>query len=556
MLRSLRIKNLALVDDLRWELGSGLNILTGETGAGKSILIGGLNLLIGERADKTLLRTGEDTCTVEAELELPKSLLPRLNTLLTDIGAEPCDGTTLLLKRQFAAAGTNKQFANGSPVTLAGLKQVGDLLVDVHGPHDHQSLLSTDNQRRIVDAYGKLDPLAAACRDAYDTLKKIGETLETLAVSERERALQIDTLTRQVEEISKARPKPAEDEQVDRDYRIAANARQILELAQQITQILGENDPAVLTQLAQVERLLHAWEKLDPSLVETAALNRSAVVQIQELLETVRNSAEKIDLDGRRLQELEDRLNLLQSLKRKYGPTLDDVIRFGEEAAGKLKSLESRDAEIERLKKEEAAAFAKLTEAAKKLSAARKKTAEPLAVKIQQELRVLGFQKAVFQIGIDTLADTPGRTGADAVEFIFAPNVGEEPRPLRAIASSGEMARVMLAVKTTLAEVDDVPILVFDEVDANVGGETATQVGKKLRRLGKSHQVLCITHLPQVAAAGDTHFAVEKNVKSGRTTTQLRLLEKKTRLAELARMLGGENKQSLALAENLLKELA
>lgn len=554
MLHRLRIRNLALVDDLSWELGAGFNTLTGETGAGKSILIDGLNLLMGERADKTLIRSGEESCAVEAEIEIRNSTLRKeIGQLLEEIGAEPCEENILLLKRTVSASGANKQFINGSPVTLQGLKSVGDLLVDVHGPHDHQSLLLADRQLAILDAYGKLQPLVVEHEEAFQALRHLREARENLNLSEREREQKLDTLLRQVKEIESAKPNPGEDIQVDAAYKVASNARQLLEYAGTITGLLSESESAVLSQLAQVEKTLMAWERVDAGLSGSAELNRSAIAQLQELLSAVQNYIEKIDWDAGRLRDLEDRLNLLQSLKRKYGPTLDDVIEFGRKAAEELESLQSRETELARLDEEIQKAEATLGEISKKLTRARVKVAKPLAEKIQGELRGLGFQKALFAIECGQLDETT-RRGQDKVEFIFAPNVGEAPRPLRAIASSGEMARVMLAIKTTLAEVDEVPILVFDEIDANVGGETATQVGKKLRGLGKTHQVICITHLPQVAAQGDKHFAVEKKTKQGRTVTQLTDLDRVQRIEEVARMLGGQSNKSVALAESLISE--
>jgi len=553
MLVSLRIRNLALIEDLTWELGPGFNTLTGETGAGKSILIDALSLLLGERADKTLIRTGADACSVEAEITLAEETrLKQINAAIEEMGAERCEGRTLLLKRSVSAAGANRQFINGSPVPLAGLKSVGDLLVDVHGPHDHQSLLATEKQAELLDAYGKLAPLRAACATAHAALREIDQEKAALELSESEREQRLSLLQHQVNEIQGARLQPDEDVTVENDYRAASHAQNILEQAGIITALLSDAENAALTQLAQVERALTAWQRMDDSIAEAEALNRLAIAQLQELLATVQARAERVDLDPAQLRQLEERLNLVQSLKRKYGGTLEAVQAFGEKAAAQLMALEGRTEFLATLSAREKAARGALEKTASELSAARKKIAGPLGEKISQELRALGFNKAVFQI--ELAPSSPGPTGGDHVEFIFAPNPGEAARALRAIASSGEMARVMLAVKTTLAEVDEIPILIFDEVDANVGGETAGQVGKKLRGLGHSHQVLCITHLPQVAAQGQSHFAVEKKLKQNRTLTELTRLEGVARERELARMLGGQTEAALALARSLLAE--
>ena len=554
MLVSLRIRNLALIEDLTWELGPGFNTLTGETGAGKSILIDGLNLLLGERADKTLIRTGTEACSVEAEITLADDArLKQINAALGEIGAEPCEGRTLLLKRSLSVAGANRQFINGSPVPLQGLKGIGDLLVDVHGPHDHQSLLATEKQTELLDAYGKLTPLRTACASAYGALREIEQERAALEMSESEREQRLSLLQHQVNEIQSAHLQPDEDVRVENDYRAASHAQNILEQAGIIAGLLNDAENAVLTQLAQVERALTAWQRMDASIADAEAINRQAIAQLQDLLATVQERAERVDLDPAQLRQLEDRLNLVQGLKRKYGGTVESVLTFGEKAAAQLAALEGRSEFLATLAQREKTARGALEKAAAELSQARRKIAGPLGEKISQELRSLGFNKALFQVEI-TPATKPGASGGDHVEFIFAPNPGEAARPLRAIASSGEMARVMLAVKTTLAEVDEIPILIFDEVDANVGGETAGQVGKKLRGLGRSHQVLCITHLPQVAAQGQSHFAVEKRVKQNRTLTELTRLEGAARQHELARMLGGQTNAALALAQTLLAD--
>ena len=552
MLTALRIKNLALIDELRWELGPGFNALTGETGAGKSILLDALMLLSGERADKSLIRSGEAACAVEGELELAPALLRRVGAVLDEIGAEPCDGAALLLKRTVAASGSNKQFVNGSPVTLQGLKQLGDLLVDVHGPHDHQSLLRVEEQLRVLDAHGRLTGLRDEAGKAFDAWQAAREARAALSLSEREKEEKIERLRRHSDDIAKAALKgPDEDAQVDRDFTMAHHSRQIIEWAGAVVQQVSDGDDTVLARLAQVEKTLAAWQKVDPGVGPLAELSHGAVAQLQELASSAQEYAERVDLDAEQLRALEDRTALLHSLKKKYGPSLADVIAHGEKAAAELAVLESHDASLAELEKKEAAARKALGAACAQLTEARKKTAKPLAEAVTAELRELGFKAAAFSVQLKAKAE-PARHGADEIEFIFAPNVGEAAQPLRAIASSGEMARVMLAIKTTLAEVDEVPVLVFDEVDANVGGETAWAVGRKLGKLGKTHQVLCVTHQPQVAAQGDPHFHVAKGVRDGRTTTQLQKLDRAARTKEIARMLGGENKESLALAGKMI----
>jgi DNA repair protein RecN (Recombination protein N) len=413
----------------------------------------------------------------------------------------------------------------------------------------------TINRCSLVDAYGKLASLRAACATAFGALREIEQERAALEMSESEREQRMSLLQHQVNEIQSARLQPDEDTRVENDYRAASHAQNILEQAGIITGLLSESENAVMSQLAQVERALTAWQRMDDSIGDAETINRQAIVQLQDLLATVESRAEKVDLDPAQLRQLEERLNLVQSLKRKYGGTVESILAFGEKAGTQLAALEGRSEFLATLSQREKAARSALEKAAADLSKARRKIAGPLGEKISQELRALGFNKALFEVQVNA-APKPGPAGGDQVEFIFAPNLGEAPRPLRAIASSGEMARVMLAVKTTLAEVDEIPILIFDEVDANVGGETAGQVGKKLRGLGRCHQVLCITHLPQVAAQGENHFAVEKRVKQNRTLTELTRLEGVSRQRELARMLGGQTEAALALAKSLLAEAA
>jgi len=548
----LRIKSLALIEEMNWTPGKGFNTLSGETGAGKSILIDGLMLLAGERADKSLIRTGANACSVEGEIFLPRTIAPGVAQILAEIGAEPCEDSALLLKRTLQSNGANKQFVNGSPVTLQALKRLGDLLVDLHGPHDHQSLLSVEKQLEVLDAFGQTEALRGRFADIFDQCIALEKERDSLQLNERERAEKIERLTRHVRDIQDSQIQPDEDLQVERDFRLANNSRQLIEHASTVTNLINDAEINALSIVAQIERQLILWQKIDPEITELMDLSHSAATNLQELASNVQSYAERIDLDPGQLQKLEQRLDLLNGLKRKYGPTLSNVIAHGENCARELQAITSGEATLQEVERKLTAALSERKKCGQQLTASRLKVATPLAAKVQDELRELGFNKARFQIEILPLTP-PLRSGFDQVEFIFAPNLGESPQPLRNIASSGEMARVMLAVKTTLAEVDQIPVLVFDEVDANIGGETAWQVGSKLRKLGKSHQVLCITHLPQVASQGDMHFSISKEINGNRTTTQLQELDLNSRAKEIARMLGGENKESLALAQKMMK---
>lgn len=550
MLTTLRIKNLALVSDLTLELQPGCNVITGETGAGKSIILGALNLVLGERADRALIRSGEDGCSVEAVFDTRRLRAP-LKSFLEENGLEPCEEHQLVLKRSFTSAGANRQFINGSATTLATLAALGEWLVDMHGPHDHQSLLHPAKQLAILDAFGGLEKDREALGELVRRRAGLEAEKTALIVDEKTYAQQLDLLRFQVREISAARLQPGEDEAVEREFHRASNAARLLQLGQAALDILSENDTSLLTQSGAVGRMLAELQRVDAGAANLVELHAQATETLRELQSAVSHYADKVEVDPARLAELEERLNLLHSLKRKYGATLAEVIAFGDDAKQKLHALESRDAELARLNAALEKLDVELFSAGKKLSAARKKVIPQLARAVSKQLEDLGFKQSKFDVAIS--AAEISAAGLDSIEFQFAPNPGEPAKPLRAIASSGEMARVMLALKTVLAAEDEIPVLVFDEVDANVGGETANAVGNKMRQIAAKRQVFCITHLPQVASAADAHYVVTKQIKNGRTISEITLLDKKSRVTELARMLGGQTDAARQHAEALLR---
>jgi len=560
MLTTLRIKNLALVADLTLELKPGYNAITGETGAGKSILIGALNLVLGERADRTLIRAGADSCTVEALFDVSR-LKPEFHRMIEEDGIEPCEGNQLLLKRVFSAAGANRQFVNGSPATLSVLSAIGQWLVDIHGPHEHQSLLNPVQQLAILDAFGQIGPQ----RDSFAKLVERRRSLESektaLVVDERAYAQQLDLLRFQVHEISAAQLRPGEEDEIETEYKRAANAARLIELSSAALDLLAQAEPSVLGQAATVGRTLQDLHRLDPAATPILELLEQGITSLKELNSELDRYREKIDVEPARLKELEERLDLLHSLRRKYGATIADVVGFGVEAALKLETLEKRDAELERINLELAKLEADLWRAGKTLSSSRRKILPQLGSKVRKQLEDLGFKQARFEVAMEsqTEAGTAGQggsfnsTGLDTVEFQFAPNPGEPARPLRAIASSGELARVMLALKTVLADQDEIPVLIFDEIDANIGGETAQAVGEKMCQVARRRQVLCITHSAHVAAPAGSHFVVNKHVRDGRTLSEVKRVENQERVAELGRMLGGQTDAARRHAEALLR---
>jgi DNA repair protein RecN (Recombination protein N) len=563
MLTTLRIKNLALVTDLTLELQPGCNVITGETGAGKSIIIGALDLVLGERADRTLIRSGEESCSVEAVFDVAK-LRTSLNGFLDESGLETCADGQLVLKRTFSASGANRQFVNGSPATLNTLAAIGERLVDIHGPHDHQSLLHSAKQLRILDAFGGLEKEREIFSELVRRRSALVAEKSALVVDEKTYAQQLDLLRFQVQEITAARLQPGEDEKVEQEFNRASNAAKLLQLSQAAADALSENEDSLLTQAGAVGRALQELQRLDPAAAPLAELHTQAVGTLRELQAALSRYAEKVDVDPARLAELEERLDLIHSLKRKYGATLAEVIGFGEEAKRKLQSLEGRDAELVRINADLGKVDAEILKTGQSLSTRRKKIIPQLAKAVGKQLENLGFKQSQFDVAISEVGSSrgddrtaqhavPASSGFDEIEFQFAPNPGEPAKPLRAIASSGEMARVMLALKTVLAAEDEIPVLIFDEVDANIGGETAHAVGEKMKQIAANRQVLCITHLPQVAAPADAHYLVTKQIKNGRTISEIHPLDKKERVTELARMLGGQSDAARKHAEALLK---
>jgi DNA repair protein RecN (Recombination protein N) len=550
VLTLLRIKNLALVEELEWQVGAGFIAVTGETGAGKSIIIGALQLLLGERADKSLIRTGADVCTVEAAFSGED--LQKLNPRLVDAGIEPCE-SDLILKRSLSSTGTNRQFINGSPTTLSVLKNLGDELVDLHGPHDHQSLLSPDTQLRLLDSFARAEEQLDEYRKYHRQLQALLAEHTALNTADTAREQELDLLRHQITEITSANLVADEEEDIENRYKLASNSKRLIELASTIANKLCEADASILSQLAETQRLLRELEKIDGSIAQFSSAHAAAVVELSEIARALSTYAEKLDLDPEQLAALEHRVSLFETLKRKYGGSIAEVIAFGERAAERMQKIQGRDAELTRLAKEIEKVRAQMNCSGQALRKLRAKAAPKLSENIRRNLRDLGFRQSEVEAKLSAL-DEPRPRGFDSVELLFSPNPGEPLKPLRAIASSGEISRLMLAIKSALAVHDSIPLLVFDEIDTNVGGEIAHAVGAKMQTLGQDHQVICITHLPQVAATASSHFVVTKDVTRGRTFSNLHEVTGKARQEEIARMLGGKSESALKLAATLLKE--
>ncbi|HEY1121974.1 MAG TPA: DNA repair protein RecN [Haloferula sp.] len=552
MLTLLKIRNLALVDELVWELGPGLVGVTGETGAGKSVIVGALKLVLGERADKSLIRTGEDTCTVEAVFELRDA--SEINAVLAEGGLEPCEDGSLIVRRVIGLS-ANRQFVNDSPVTLNLLKRLGEHLVDLHGPHDHQSLLSTERQLSMLDAYAGCDGALDSYRSTWRAWRDKENELEDLRQAESASTQELDLLRHQVGEIDAAQLKPEEEDEIADRYRRASNSTRLVELSGAAAAALGADEGGVLSHLVDVQRLVRDLEKLDPSIRERTQGLENAVMELQELERSLADYSEELDIDPAEAKRLEERVNLFETLKRKYGGDLAAVLAHRDRAAARLDAVENRGERLEQLAAEASRLREDTDKAGLALTAKRKKAAPKLSKEIAGQLKDLGFKQSSFEVQVLSNKE-PAASGLEGIEFLFGPNPGEPLQPLRQIASSGEISRVMLAVKSALAEQDATPLMVFDEIDANVGGEIARAVGKKMAALGSRHQVVAITHFPQVAALAARHYVVEKEVAGGRTRSRLYPVGGEHRISELVRMLGGGGEQARAMAASLLTDVS
>jgi len=541
MLTHLSVRNLAIVEEAAVDFGPGLNIITGETGAGKSVLMGALDLVLGGRADKSAIREGASDAWVEAAFLLADPA--PIDATLDACGLPACEDGQLLVRRSISMTGAGRCLVNDASATIQTLRRLGTQLVDIHGPYNHQSLLDADFQRDVLDAYGHCAPSLAAYVETWQTLKTLEARLRDLQGDATDVATECDRLQFIVDEISQAALTDADEDDLVQRHAQAANAEQILALGGAVANALTDGEASAFDLLANVQAQLAELARIHPAAADWRNDVQSAAVQLQELGRAINDDLSRIDADPERLQQLETRMALVQRLKRKYGRTVAEILAVLETSETRLRDLASRTEQIERLTAEIAAAQAVLAEKAARLTKSRAQAAGKLARAITSELHDLGFLKSGF--AVDPTSVAPGPSGADAVSFGFAPNPGEPMRPLKAIASSGEIARVMLAVKAVLADHDSIPVLVFDEIDANIGGEVGRAVGQKLRRVARTHQVISITHLPQSAVYGEHHYVVSKEVVKGRTKMRIDRLDVDARVDEIARMLGGKGLTSV-----------
>ncbi len=573
MLVEIHIRNFAIIEDLTLRFGEGLNVLTGETGAGKSIIIDAVSLLLGGRASTDVIRAGADRAEVEGHFHLGARATD-ITPLLEAEGLED-EGDLLILAREVRQNGRNICRVNGRAVTLSLLSEIGQQLVDIHGQSEHLSLLRVREHVELLDRYAGLEAERAEMARLVHSLRQVRGELADLRRDERELARRIDLLTYQVQEIADARLEPGEEEALEAERRRLANAEQIMLLATEITQALEDGTDEQMSAvdlLGQAVQSLTRLARIDPDMEGTRRQIEELSYQLSDVTRDLRRYREGIEFNPARLAEVEERLDLIYNLKRKYGDSVEEVLAFGERAQAELDGITHAGERIAELEAEEERLLRTIGEVGQRLSAARREAGERLAQAVERELGDLRMERARFSVDLQWQDDPEGAyvgdrrlafdaTGLDQVEFLISANPGEPLRPLARVASGGETARLMLALKAVLSRADETPTLIFDEIDVGIGGRVGAIVGRKLWGLAapgvrgsRAHQVLCVTHLPQLAAYGDTHYHVIKTVEGERTLTHVRQLAGEERVKELAAMLGAPTAAGQESAAAMLAE--
>jgi DNA repair protein RecN (Recombination protein N) len=547
MLKELRIKNLAIIDDLTVRFGEGLNVLTGETGAGKSIIVDSLGLALGNRAQSDMVRSGEKEAVVEAYFELQDT------HNLPDIGIDISDG--LIIRRSVSAAGKSRAYINDSIVSLQGVTEIGKLLVDIHGQHEHQSLLSVDKHRLLLDSFGRLSEDRERVEELYYAIETLSKELHDLRQKAGERAQRTDLLKFQIQEIDASALKPGEKEGLLEERKILSNAGRLKESAEAAYAMLYGSEDSCTERLSMIISKAKEMSSVDHGVTEILNMLESARPLIEDASVSLRGYKDRYDIEPERLNEVEERLELIKKLEKKYGEGIGTILDYRNEAAGELAGYESVSEKLDSIEAGLKNKQDELLSTAKNLTAKRRQIAGKMENLIRNELKCLALNNAAFIIDIKEVDITPH--GSDKVEFLFSANPGEPPKPLARIASGGELSRVMLALKSIFADFDSIPVLIFDEVDAGIGGKTAESVGEKLKTLAAKHQVLCATHLPQIASMGESHLKVEKGQKNGKVHIGVKEISGMERLHEIARMMSGKITDiSLKHAEELLDSAA
>lgn len=560
MLEQLLVQNYALIDDAKIQFSGGLNILSGETGAGKSILIGALGLLLGEKGDTSTIRSGAESAEVSGRIVVSGN--PETLAWLKEHGLEDDDGT-VVIRRTLNTSGRGGIYIQSSPVTRKDLRELTSFLFDVHGQHEHQSILSTVQQQRLLDRFGGFEERVEGLSADFQELSVKKKEFASMEKAEMERAREADILEFALNEIDRAALSAEEEDSLQREKKILAEHEKLARLLEQFREDSAESRGGSLRQLRSARDALREICAIDAGLTGLYERLESAFYEIEDITEAVRTYHDGIDFSPERLEACESRLAEIHRLEKKYGSSVEEVLRYREEAAAKLEKLSRWEEDKESVKAEIAGLEKDLRRNAGELSELRKQAADTLEKRIAEKLHALGMPKGRFSIRIDQKLSPAGKPvcgprGFDSVEFLISPNEGEPAKPLKDIASGGELSRVMLAIKTIFAETDHVTSLIFDEIDAGIGGEVAVAVGEHLASLGKYKQILCITHLASIALRADNHIQVRKESRDGRTLTLVGRVTGDDRVGEIARMLAGDSsgRESLEYAEELLKKYA
>ncbi len=544
MLKELRVRHFAIIDSLDIQFPQGLNILTGETGAGKSIIIGALGIVLGQRAYTEMIMTGHEQATVEAFFDING------HPVTDELGIDTTEG--ILLRRTLSRAGKTRAYINDTMVSLQSLARLGKTLVDMHGQHEHQSILGREHQMRLLDHFGGLNKERSAISRDFSELSTLTTRLEDLRLGRRERAQKIDMLRFQVDEIEAAGLSESEDVKLVEELEILSNLTRLKELVEGAYALLYSDDGSSVEKLSGAMGSLREMSEIDGEVSASLELLEQALPLVEDAAISVRDLRDRYDLDPGRLEEVQERLRAIDNLKKKYGESINEVIAFLSRAEAELGDLEGAEENTEELEARIQKKTDALEKAAKILSKKRAKAAGSIEKEVMGILGDLAFTKADFVVSI---ADSPlSSTGLDNIEFLFSANKGETPKALAKVASGGELSRIMLAIKTVLRKVDEIPVLVFDEVDAGIGGKTARNVAARLKESSKGRQVLCVTHLPQIASVADTHFLIDKSSAGERTLVEVSEVSGKQREKEIARMLSGTvTDTSLEHAREILK---
>ncbi len=563
MLKELEVENFAIMKKLAFEPKKGLNILTGETGTGKSIIIGALGFILGEKTSADSIRSGSKRAVVEGVFEIDHIVAG----LIEAAGVEVED-RTVILKRVISTDGKTKCYANGSPVTLSFIKKIGDELLDMHGQHEHQSLLKVAKHLDLLDGFANCAPLRTKFSTLYKRYHQLKEELDKKKQEMHLLKEKAELYDFQIKEIERAKLVEGEDAELLKEQNILENYEALYNNMHLVYNLLYEDENSILNKLSIITKNLEEVAKIDETQQSKLESSRSLLYETEDLSREVCKYTDGIEFDPKRLEEVHERLAMIEGLKKKYGGTISEILKYGAELGSKINTLEGSDEEILKIVRELKSMRTDLGNLAKDLSEARKDAASHLEKQVLEELKELGMESARFKIEMESEPDEEGLveifgqkyrtkpTGIDTVEFLISPNIGEDLRPLRKIASGGEISRIMLSLKSILTDIDRIPILVFDEIDMGIGSKTAEAVGEKLKKIAEKRQVICITHLPQIAAFGSTHYQVKKTSRGGRTYTELKRLTKKERTEEIARMLGGKKvtESTIETAKEMLKK--